>query len=151
MKHLFILLAISVFSVSCANKKATGKESDPTPQAQKSMESHPKVQVVQGVTLEEGDAFSLQSAGVEGDVMTFVVSYSGGCEDHEFELLNNGMIMKSMPPQSNLVLKHNGNGDKCRALITDTLHFDLSPLQGLANGTLILHINQSKDKFTYTF
>ena len=151
MKQLFILLAISALSAACVNKKATGSESNTAPEARQSMESHPKVQVIQGVTLEEGDAYSLQSASVEGDVMTFVVSYSGGCEDHEFELLNNGMIMKSLPPQSNLMLKHNANGDKCRALITDTLHFDLSPLQSLANGTLILHINQSKDKFTYTF
>ena len=37
--------------------------------------------------MEVGDAFTLQEARVEGDILTLVVGFSGGCEAHQFVLL----------------------------------------------------------------
>jgi hypothetical protein len=38
---------------------------------------------------------------------------------------------ESDPVQANLYLRHDANGDACRALIQRSLYFDLSPISGL--------------------
>ena len=49
-----------------------------------------------------GDMATLSNAefvtGIGGDFVTADVSYSGGCEDHEFEALWDGSWMESNPP-----------------------------------------------------
>ncbi|MFN3167508.1 MAG: hypothetical protein ACE37H_10640 [Phycisphaeraceae bacterium] len=76
----------------------------------------------------KSDPFKMSQATIEGDVLKIKVSYSGGAQKHAFELYWNGLIAKSFPPQTTLVLKHDANGDNAEALITDTLEFDLSAI-----------------------
>ena len=77
----------------------------------------------------ESDEFAVQDARVEGDILTLVVGYSGGCEVHQFTLLVSLAATRSIPPQHGLKLVHESNGDACEAFITSELHFDLSPLK----------------------
>ena len=46
--------------------------------------------------------------------------------DHEFELVGNKMITKSLPPKRGIFLYHNGNGDHCREHVTEELQFDIT-------------------------
>ena len=77
------------------------------------------------------DAFDVQEARIEGDVLTVVVGYSGGCEAHQFALLASLAATRSIPPQHRLKLLHRGNGDGCEAYLTSALRFDLTPFRGL--------------------
>ena len=77
------------------------------------------------------DAFDVQEARIEGDVLTVVVGYSGGCEAHQFALLASLAATRSIPPQHRLKLLHQGNGDGCEAYLTSALRFDLTPFRGL--------------------
>ena len=77
------------------------------------------------------DAFDVQEARIEGDVLTAIVGYSGGCEVHQFALLASLAATRSIPPQHWLKLLHQGNGDVCEAYITSVLRFDLTPFRRL--------------------
>ncbi len=98
------------------------------------------------------DAYKLSEPRVSGDTLFVQVEYSGGCKDHVFTARHNGQYMKSMPPQLNVTIDHNANGDKCRELIRETLAFDLKSCRQGKSGTLILLLNGDRAyKATYNF
>ncbi len=100
-----------------------------------------------------GDAFTLQEARVEGDIVALVVGYSGGCEAHEFTLLASLAASKSIPPQHMLKLVHEGNGDACEAFITSELRFDLTVFRELYPGLegVAFRLEGVEDLLQYTF
>ncbi len=71
-------------------------------------------------------AINILAVKVNGNVLVIDVSYSGGCEKHEFELIGSKSIQKSLPPKRGIKLYHNANGESCRELINQTLSFDIS-------------------------
>jgi len=98
------------------------------------------------------DSFTLLESNVEGDNLILLVQYGGRCEEHEWKLKTNGAYAKSLPPQITLNLEHNANGDMCRALLTDTLEFNLEPVR--YPGTLeldvrILGYEKQVNRYTY--
>ena len=85
------------------------------------------------------DSFLGGPLGISGDKLIVPVAYSGGCGAHSFQLSWDGKINKSIPPQVVLELSHDAHGDQCRALIKETLQFDLSVLAGFpAEETLLV-------------
>lgn len=74
----------------------------------------------------DSDPISISNVQVNGNTLQLNVSYSGGCEEHQFDLYGNFAVMKSMPPKRAIKLVHNANGDNCRELIEKTLKFDIS-------------------------
>ncbi len=98
----------------------------------------PEVEVDPTYTPQETDSFTLLESSIEGDNLILLVRYGGGCEEHVWNLKTNGAYAKSMPPQITLNLEHNANRDMCRALLTDTLEFNLKPIR--YNGSLELDV-----------
>ena len=82
----------------------------------------------------KSDPFTFGGARVEGDLLVVEVSYGGGCEQHDFTLLDTGIATRSIPPQHFLRLVHDAHGDACEAYITSELRFDISPFKGLYSG-----------------
>ena len=68
---------------------------------------------------------TIDTAFITGDILTLKVSYSGGCTEHDFELVTFKAYKKSMPPQLDVVLVHNPNGESCRSMVEETLQFDI--------------------------
>jgi hypothetical protein len=98
------------------------------------------------------DAFEANKVRINGDTLFIDTEYSGGCKEHVFTARHNGNYMKSMPPQLNLFVDHQGNGDGCRELIRETIAFDLKNCRVGKTGTLILLINADRSKkVTYTY
>ncbi|KAF0151220.1 MAG: hypothetical protein FD143_2159 [Ignavibacteria bacterium] len=88
------------------------------------------------------DALNVNSANIEKDELVMSVSYGGGCANHIIDLYSYTGILKSNPPQMNLVMSHNANNDMCEAYITKTFRFDLSKIKkylGGQTGTVILN------------
>jgi len=83
------------------------------------------------------------------DVLNVYVTYSGGCKEHSFDLVTTGALMKSMPPQMRLYLKHERNGDACREQKTDTLGFNLKPLQQASTKTIVLRMGDKSATYKY--
>jgi hypothetical protein len=75
------------------------------------------------------DPFQLLSAQItEQDSLILEVEYGGGCKEHVFKLISNGMMKKSMPPQCTLYLEHENNDDMCRALLRQKVSFYIGNL-----------------------
>ena len=77
----------------------------------------------------DADVASITKISIEGDLLQLMVTYSGGCENHTFKLYGSRNFAESLPPQVNLFLSHNANGDVCEALMGEDLVFDFSPLK----------------------
>jgi hypothetical protein len=74
------------------------------------------------------DPFVLDSVFIENDRLLCIVSYSGGCYEHNFKLLYRENNIDNQP-DINAFISHNGNGDLCEAWITDTLCFNIVTFQ----------------------
>ena len=73
--------------------------------------------------------FKVLEATIENDILTMKVSYSGGCEAHEFNAYFSGIYMKSEPPKAGLFIHHINNGDMCKKLVTEELKFNLKTIR----------------------
>ena len=74
------------------------------------------------------DPLVLDTAQVVGQLLEASVSYGGGCENHEIDLVAFGGWLESFPVQVNVLLSHEDNDDPCDALVMETRSYDLSPL-----------------------
>lgn len=98
---------------------------------------------------------------IEGDTLTLTVSYSGGCEVHEFTLVASDAFMESYPVQLAVSLAHDANGDLCRGYPTETYTFGLAPIRDLYRenyqqdtGTIVLRLRDAPEDvpdLVYTF
>lgn len=68
-------------------------------------------------------------ADIINDYLVLHVSYSGGCEDHDFEVLSTGKYTATYPPEVEIHVKHFDNGDICRGIIDEKRYFDVRTLQ----------------------
>ena len=98
---------------------------------------------------------------IDRDTLTVTVSYSGGCADHEFNLVTSGVFRESHPVQLEVALVHDAHGDRCKAILTDTRRFHLIPIKMLyratyqaESGTIVLILKVPREaafELVYTF
>lgn len=84
------------------------------------------------------DSFQINHGSIVGNVLTLNVTIIGGCKQHSFKLFSTHAIHYSNPPQADVILMHNANGDSCTSSIVESLMFDLNPLEK----NIWLRINQ---------
>lgn len=139
---------------SCSQKKNTAAdkavETSPNEKEQ-TMNDVRSIIIQDDFTPGESDAFSILSAEVNGDILSLLVSYGGGCRDHEWEMYTNNRYGKSYPPKLNIFLKHNANGDMCKALLRDTLKFDLTDVSYKGSDQLHIQMNNFKEFIVYKY
>ena len=70
----------------------------------------------------------------ESQELELNISYSEGCEEHEYELLQNPLFCVTPPIFISIKLSHNANGDICEAWVIKDLCFDISSIYA-GNGT----------------
>lgn len=98
-----------------------------------------------------------ESLVIEGDTLSVAVGYGGGCETHLFEICWPGLgFQESDPVQVNLGIWHGGTPDMCDAYLSETLEFDLAPLQAewknaYGEGPGTLTINLMGESIDYSF
>lgn len=118
MKMLAIV-AVSVLAFACGAKK----NADESKIQSAADEKIPKTMDIVKVTARTGEfvknsdpVISIDTVEVRGNIMYIDVTYGGGCEQHEFDVIGSLAIAKSYPPIRSIQLVHYANGDKCRAL-----------------------------------
>jgi hypothetical protein len=99
------------------------------------------------------DVFEILEHRIDGNTLFLKISYSGGCKDHNFLVIGDPNISKSLPPIRAVKLIHHSNQDACRKLIEQILEIDLRPLTyKKENGsTIYLQFEGIEDRITYTF
>jgi hypothetical protein len=73
------------------------------------------------------DPISIRSGRIENDTLFMVVTYGGGCQEHEYALIASNGWLESAPVQVHAFLAHDAKGDICKALKGADLKFDLTP------------------------
>ncbi len=91
------------------------------------------------------DAFRIKHMEQVGDFILIDVSYSGGCEEHTFDLISNGQFIATYPTELETILVHNANGDKCRSVVDERIYFDLKPFQ-YSGTSLVRLIFENNDR-----
>ncbi len=87
------------------------------------------------------DAVTIRDASIIGDSLTMLVAFGGGCKPHDFKVISNGAMMKSMPPQMNVMLSHDAHDDMCEALLSQDVTVSLEPLKQQAqSGGIVIHL-----------
>ncbi len=149
----FRLPVVSLFLLSCVLFTQCCKKKSVTQSQETNLEEKNKQPKLQSIDINEAyqwpektDQFDILSTRINGDSLLVQVQYGGGCEKHEFTMHTNLMWMKSLPPQLNLWLEHKSNNDMCRALITETIAFDLSAVQNKSTKTSVLILNGDREK-----
>jgi hypothetical protein len=96
------------------------------------------------------DEATIRDASIVGDSLTMLVAFGGGCKAHDFKVISNGAMMKSMPPQVNVILSHNAHEDMCEALLTQDVTVSLEPLKQQAmNGGVVIHLKGFEKSLMY--
>jgi hypothetical protein len=104
------------------------------------------------------DPYKIINIGFDVDILEINVSYSGGCEEHEFSLFGDSSFKESLPVQIKVVLSHNDNDDPCDGIYTEELAFDLSPLKEKwqeayqqNSGIIIIWLEGLEESLSYEF
>ncbi len=103
------------------------------------------------------DPLQIVSARVDGDTLRLTVQYGGGCAQHALRLIGTHVFMESNPVQTGILLGHDAQGDRCRALVRPDVAFSLAPLADAyrqsyrTNGTIVLHLEGWEPALRYTF
>ena len=83
------------------------------------------------------------------DILTLIVQYGGGCEEHDFNAYFSGGWGKSLPPQAAISFEHlNPNNDRCRSIVKDTFEFNLKPLQFSGSKEVVVKWSVDSEKQT---
>lgn len=107
-----------------------GRSAYATPATTRIVQADPPVPMTacRGGVSPASDPFVRNNAFINGDTLFVDVEYSGGCEVHTFDACY-GLWMTSLPVQTDVTITHDANGDICRALILETVRFDLNPMR----------------------
>ena len=104
------------------------------------------------------DALTVGNVAIDGDTLRVTVTYGGGCQRHALQPIAETTWLESYPVQVNARISHNAAGDLCKALITRTLHVDLSPLKDryretyqTTSGRIALRLAGATDVPVYAF
>ena len=105
------------------------------------------------------DGYDLNEVRIVGDVLEADVSFSGGCEEHDFTLCYRPAFLESFPVQAQVVLRHDANNDPCEAYPSETRKFNLDSLkkayisgyQPMGEATVILRFEGHPVSADYTF
>lgn len=146
MKNRVLILPLAMISIvafiSCKTSSEKKNKLEET--------SFPKAELIENIdSLRDSSPVNILSASIEANIITLKISYSGGCERHEFKLYGSTFIMKSLPPQRGIMLWHNSNGDSCRELVEEEIKFDIS-IFAYEGGEIILNLNGLKEPISYT-
>lgn len=113
--------------------------------------SYEVVEIVNNTEPVHNDPFA--EIAIASDTLQLRMSYEGGCEEHDFNLIAYGYFAETDPVQTGILLTHNDKEDSCREQISRTLRFDLSPLkgafqesQGAASGAIVLNSSQRTEE-----
>lgn len=146
-KTVTFLVLLSLFFASCKTKELTTPIERQFPGTDEilrlSTEADPDLK---GQDIYFND-FEIINAKQEGQWLVFETIYSGGCESHFFHANWDGRMMKSLPPQANIVVVHQHKSDLCRERITKKWAIDVRPFFERGESEVVVNL-MSSDKNT---
>ncbi len=146
-----LIVCVALVAFGCKSTKNVSVNDIPTDSAQKNETIAISASI--GRIDQASDPISISDVRVKGNKMLIDVSYGGGCEDHQFQLIGSPMISKSLPPIRAIQLVHFANSDKCKMNVIKTLEVDLKELsyKQEAGSKIYLTLGGWNQQIEYTF
>ena len=160
MKYIFIL-ALVIFA-SCKTVDNVKSENGKTNNEQTNSEGviverkYEPIEIkaeIGRIEREQTTSVQIIKSRIEGNTLFLKIGYSGGCEKHNFKVIGNPMISKSLPPIRSIELVHLNSGDTCREYIEQQLIIDISDLAyEKENGSIIkLQFSGIEEMLMFTY
>lgn len=110
-------------------------------------------QAILGEVSKNNSPYKILNIKLQRNYLEIEVSYSGGCENHKFNLIGSKYLSKSLPPIRNVQLVHLDMQDKCKSIVTEKLKFGISSLAENTNpgNKIKLQIEGFKEMIEYTY
>jgi hypothetical protein len=125
MKNIMIISIIAaMFAIQCKTSKNVSM----------TQEQREVINTNSFVGEEKEADFKVHSATLEGHILNIVVVFTGEKGKHEFDLVWNGSIMKSLPPKVILVPVHKSSGAGGKKEVIMKMSFDLSVVKERFSG-----------------
>ncbi|MBC8005840.1 MAG: hypothetical protein H7X84_10235 [Verrucomicrobia bacterium] len=121
MKPLLILLIVSLsLLTACSEQMIIPQNSCP---------NYKELYYLDSDSLKT-DPVNVSAVNIEGDCLRLTLQYSGGCKEHEVNLV---LVIPEcgtppLPPPA-FRISHDANGDMCEAWLTKVYSFDISGLR----------------------
>jgi hypothetical protein len=116
--HLLLIISISILLSACQTCRNTVKS-----------QSVREIIITNSFVNDSmDDSFKIEHAEIQNKELLITVTFKGDSNKHEFDLLWNGAIMKSLPPKATLTLVRKSASEKEKKHIRMVLKFDLSVL-----------------------
>ena len=148
---------IGLLALSCGTKKNANQEEVSTDKNETMPTTMDIVKVTAEIDNMEKDYISdpitIDAVEIRMNIMYIDVTYSGGCEKHDFRVIGSSMIAKSMPPIRSVKLVHKANGDTCREIkkVKLEVYIDDLAYQKEAGSEIFLNVAHWKERLLYTY
>jgi hypothetical protein len=97
------------------------------------------------------DPFQFQSAAINEDCLEIVVSYGGGCGEVDWNLVFSNNLQTTNDVTFTDAVLSLKDDDTCEALITDTLGYDLIPLQDSNYASIVIKLEGYSSELLYQY
>ncbi len=152
-----LLMVIGILAMSCGTKK----NAETTENAPGKNGTMPTTMDIIKVTAEIGrintsiksDPITVDAVEIRRNIMYIDVTYTGGCEDHDFQVIGSDATAKSFPAIRSVQLIHKANGDTCKEIKKVKLEVYIEELaeQKVAGSQIYLVVEGWKDRILYEF
>jgi hypothetical protein len=96
---------------------------------------------------ENSDPFEIIEVYKGADNLKVKVRYSGGCKEHHFQAVWNGVMLFTEPPLIHLILLHKANDDNCEALVEEIITIDYQKLIGEDfSGNVVVNVSNGSSQ-----
>ena len=149
------LLFIGLMLVSCGSTKelSDNEESMVVDEvAPSNSQENVNIKAILG-DFKDSDAYEIKSVSIQGNTMFMEITYIGGCGIHQFELIGQSIILKTLPPKRSIALIHKNGDDSCHSIVTKILEIDIKDLafNQTPNAEIILMLKGWKSDINYRF
>lgn len=153
VRSIVFLLFISLVLVSSCNRKSTGEQTQEKSLREKLTVIRPKGQECRVDSLTQFEYCEVNNVSLDKGNLAVKLAYSGGCENHCFQLTWNGQLNGEDKNRLILNLLHDDNNDKCEAYLHKTKLFELDSLKSavlneyeISKTTVVLQYGKKKAK-----
>ena len=96
------------------------------------------------------DDFTFKNVTIVDNCLSIKIAFGGGCGDVNAELITDGTVLRSLPPQRLLTLAF-ADDDPCEAVREEQFDFDLTSLQVIGQNAVILNLQDWPAKIRYDY
>jgi len=153
MKFTAFLL-VGIIALSCGTTKNNTNSEDMINETNVTSKPERNIKITAEIgDFSDSEPFQILDVRREGNLLFVDINFIGGCGVHEFKVIGNRAIMKSMPPKRSIMVAHSIPRETCQDTVKKVLEIDISALAPSqeAGSTIVLLLEGWNQEINYTF